>query len=173
MNQVMNRMMGLMLAVIMLVLSAQGQRKDFSGMKFCIDPGHGGHSSNDRPPVFSGLPFWESDGNFAKALHLETLLKSRGATVILTRYTNDYPNDADEPSLSARYTIANQNNVNWFHSIHSNATGGTNTGTNYTLILLKENTYRFRLTTARRRRTGCARIIHSTAARTADLISVC
>ncbi len=136
----MNRMSVMLLVLIGLALPAQGQRKDFSGMKFCIDPGHGGHGSNDRPPVFSGLPFWESDGNFAKALHMESLLKARGATVILTRYTNDYPNDADEPSLSARYTIANQNNVNWFHSIHSNAAGGVNNGTNYTLILLKENT---------------------------------
>ena len=29
--------------------------------------------------------------------------------------------------------------MNWFHSIHSNATGGTNTATNYTLVLVKEN----------------------------------
>jgi len=70
---------------------------------------------------------------------LKPLLEARGAWVILTRYTNDYPNDANEPSLSARWQLANANTVNWFHSIHSNATGGTNTSTNYTLVLLKEN----------------------------------
>ncbi|MGE5315116.1 MAG: Ig-like domain-containing protein [Acidobacteriota bacterium] len=140
----MKRLIGLLLAAVMIVLPLSAQRADMKGLKFCIDPGHGGHSSNDRPPVFSELPFWESDGNYAKALLLKSMLEARGATVILTRYTNEYTNNAsggdDEPSLSARYTIANQNNVNWFHSIHSNATGGTNTGSNYTLILLKENT---------------------------------
>ncbi len=141
----MKRLIGMLVVMIMIALPMQGQRKDLSGLKFCIDPGHGGHSSNDRPPTFSNLPFWESDGNYAKALLLKSLLEARGATVLLTRYTNDYINDAsggdNEPSLSARSTVANQNNVNWFHSIHSNASGlSSNTSTNYTLILLKENT---------------------------------
>lgn len=138
----MKRLMGLLVVILMIngIVPVQAQRKNLSGVKICIDPGHGGHSSNDRPPVFSDVPFWESDGNYAKALLLKSMLEARGATVILTRYTNDYPNDADEPSLSARYTTANSNNVNWFHSIHSNAVGGTNNSTNYTLILLKENT---------------------------------
>jgi hypothetical protein len=60
-----------------------------------------------------------------------------GAVVLLT-YTNDYPAD-DEPSLSARRALANANNVHWFHSIHSNATGWTsNTTVNYTLMLVRE-----------------------------------
>ena len=87
-----------------------------------------------------GTEFWESESNFQKAMRLDTLLKARGAWVILTRYTNDYPNDADEPSLSARWQLANANNVNWFHSIHSNATGwAINTTVNYTLVLVKED----------------------------------
>jgi N-acetylmuramoyl-L-alanine amidase len=139
----MRRLILVMMVLTAITMPMHGQRKDLSGLKFCIDPGHGGHSSNDRPPVFAGLPFWESDGNYEKALLLKPLLEARGATVILTRYTNEYTNDSnggdDEPSLSARYTVANQNNVNWFHSIHSNATGGNNASTNYTLILLKEN----------------------------------
>ncbi len=137
----MKRALGLLVVMAFLALPMQGQRKDLTGLSFCIDPGHGGHSSNDRPPVYSDIPFWESDGNYAKALLLESLLKARGANVILTRYTNDYINDGsggdNEPSLSARSTVANQNNVNWFHSIHSNA---YNKASNYTLILLKENT---------------------------------
>lgn len=115
------------------------QRTDFSGLKFCIDPGHGGHNpANDRHVVPDpGIDFWESESNFQKALLLDTLLKQKNAWVILTRYTNNYPNDNLEPSLSARAAIANQNNVHFFHSIHSNATGGTNTGTNYTLMLFR------------------------------------
>ncbi len=115
------------------------QRTDFSGLKFCIDPGHGGHNpANDRHVVPDpGIDFWESESNFQKALLLDTLLKQKNAWVILTRYTNDYPDDSQEPSLAARAAIANANNVHFFHSIHSNATGGTNTGTNYTLLLFR------------------------------------
>ncbi len=116
------------------------QRTDLSGLKFCIDPGHGGHSAaTDRHVVPDpGTDFWESESNFQKALLLKALLESHGATVILTRYTNDYPTD-DEPTLTARWTLANANNVNWFHSIHSNALGGTNTSVNYTMVLVKED----------------------------------
>ncbi len=128
-------------AAAWMTLSSAGlfaQRTDLSDLKFCIDPGHGGHSSNDRPPVFADVPYWESDGNFEKALFLKEMLENRGAVVVLTRYTNDYPNDADEPSLAARVETANSNDVDWFHSIHSNATGVTNTSINYTLILVRE-----------------------------------
>lgn len=120
------------------LLSANGVAQ-LSGLSFCIDPGHGGHNpANDRRiEPDPGIVFWESEGNFQKALLLDTLLRAKGATVILTRYTNDYPNDADEPTLSQRVAIANANNVNWFHSIHSNAFNGV---TNYTLLLVREST---------------------------------
>ncbi|MER3524224.1 MAG: hypothetical protein C4326_09205 [Ignavibacteria bacterium] len=113
-----------------------------TGKRICIDPGHGGHNSNDRHVVPDpGIDFWESESNFRKALLLKPLLEEKGAWVILTRTSNDtvgYPNpsDPDEPSLSARWQLANANNVHWFHSIHSNA---FNQATNYTLVLLKED----------------------------------
>ncbi len=108
-----------------------------NGVRFCIDPGHGGHNpANDRRiEPDPGVVFWESEGNFQKALRLDTLLQAQGAFVILTRYTNEYPND-DEPTLTQRWQLANANNVHWFHSIHSNAFNGV---TNYTLVLLKED----------------------------------
>ncbi len=134
----MKRSFILLFSILLVSISFAQPPNNLNGLKICIDPGHGGHSSNDRPPVFVDIPFWESDGNFAKALLLKPLLENRGATVILTRNTNEYPNDSNEPSLSARYTVANSNNVNWFHSIHSNALGGTNTSTNYSLVLVKE-----------------------------------
>ncbi|HTY37721.1 MAG TPA: Ig-like domain-containing protein [Bacteroidota bacterium] len=116
------------------------QRASLAGLKFCIDPGHGGHSdANDRHVIPDpGTNFYESESNFQKALALKPLLEAKGATVILTRYTNDYPNDADEPSLAARVQTANSNNVDWFHSIHSNALASTNTGTNYSMIMVRE-----------------------------------
>jgi N-acetylmuramoyl-L-alanine amidase len=111
-----------------------------SGMKICIDPGHGGYFEvDDRHLVPDpGTDFWESESNFEKALLLRTLLQQKGAIVLLTRETNNYPNN-EEPSLAARVEFANSNNVNWFHSIHSNATGIIpNLTTNYTLMLVRE-----------------------------------
>jgi N-acetylmuramoyl-L-alanine amidase len=121
---------------------------DLAGKKICIDQGHGGYNSNDRNvQPDPGINFWESESNYYKGLWVKSLLEARGAKVYLTRpnkdslYDKTDPNnsDPDEPSLTARWTYANSNNVNWFHSIHSNATGGTNTSTNYTLLLVKED----------------------------------
>ena len=137
----------LLISTVILLAYAPGfaQRSDLSGLKFCIDPGHGGYNSNDRHVIPDpGTDFWESESNFQKALLLKAMLESHGATVILTRNSNSgatYANssDPDEPSLTARWTLANANNVDWFHSIHSNATGGNNTSTNYTMVLIKED----------------------------------
>lgn len=132
------------LLLLMITLAAAGavaQTTDLSGLTICIDPGHGGHSSDDRHVIPDpGIDFWESESNFQKALHLRALLEAYGATVILTRTSNDtvYSTGDDEPSLAARVEIANSNNVDWFHSIHSNALGGNNTTTNYTLMLVRE-----------------------------------
>lgn len=122
---------------VTIVCLAYPQRSDLAGIKICIDPGHGGYDSNDRRiEPDAGNVFWESESNFQKALLLKSLLEAKGATVILTRTSNTV-----EPSLSARWQLANANNVDWFHSIHSNATSlplGQNTQTNYTLMLVKE-----------------------------------
>src|SRR5450759_1085899 len=136
------------LMVLLLMLSVSllmfAQRQNLSGLKFCIDQGHGGYNSNDRNVIpNAGINFWESESNYFNGILLKRLLEARGAWVIVTRPNKDstYANtaDNDEPTLTARWQLANANNVNWFHSIHSNATGGTNTSTNYTLVLLKEN----------------------------------
>jgi N-acetylmuramoyl-L-alanine amidase len=135
----MKRITSLLVLVFFVAVYAFSQRADLSGIKICIDPGHGGHSdATDRHVIPDpGTNYYESESNFQKALHLKALLEAKGATVILTRYTNDYPTD-DEPSLAARVQTANSNNVNWFHSIHSNALGSVNNGTNYTLMLIRE-----------------------------------
>ena len=143
----MKRIRTLPLLFLFMSTPLLAQRTDLSGLKFCIDPGHGGYNSNDRHIVPDpGIDFYESESNFQKALLLKSLLEAKGAWVILTRNSNSgtvYPNpsDPDEPSLSARVQVANENNVDWFHSIHSNATGlplGQNTSTNYTLMLVRE-----------------------------------
>jgi N-acetylmuramoyl-L-alanine amidase len=138
----MKRALSIVLLLSILFALSFAQRTDLSGLKFCIDPGHGGYNSNDRHLVPDpGVEFWESESNFQKALLLKSLLEAKGATVLLTRTSNSgvvYPNpdDSDEPSLGARSELANANNADWFHSIHSNAFDGV---TNYTLVLLKED----------------------------------
>jgi len=135
----MNRSLFLILALC-FVSSLTAQPQTMTGVKICIDPGHGGaNAANDRRlEPDPGNVFWESEGNFRKALWLRPMLQGKGATVYLTRETNTYPDDNLEPSLSARVAFANDRNVHYFHSIHSNATGGTNTGTNRTMVLIRE-----------------------------------
>ena len=131
--------MKILLSVLFIGFTiAFAQPQNLNGLKICIDPGHGGYGPNDRHVIpDAGLDFWESESNWNKALLLKPLLEARGASVIVTRSHNNYPDQ--QPSLAARWQFANSNNVHWFHSIHSNATGGTNTSTNSTLVLLKEN----------------------------------
>ncbi len=104
--------------------------QSLSGVKVCIDPGHGGHNtSNDR---YIPIPnFWESEGNYSKSVHLKEILTSLGATVIVTRNGNS---DSDDIGLSVRAGIANSNNVDLFHSIHSNGYHGD---ANYSLVLFR------------------------------------
>ncbi len=117
-------------SAIFLLLSSLLVAQSLSGVKVCIDPGHGGHNpSNDRHiPI---PDFWESEGNFSKATHLNEILTSLGATVIVTRHGNS---DSDDIGLSVRAGIANSNNVDLFHSIHSNGYKGTS---NYSLVLFR------------------------------------
>ena len=81
-------------------------------VKICIDPGHGGHESDDRHIL--ATDFWESESNLTKALELDTLLSDLGANVLLIRYAND-DNVLDDPSLSQRVAIANAFDADFFH----------------------------------------------------------
>ena len=126
----------LLIGLALLSLSSL-QAQSLAGYKICINPGHGGHDSNDREiPLGNGITFWESEGNLAKGLYLKTMLENLGATVTMSRVANT---TADDLPLSQIVAIANTNNVDYFHSIHSNATG-TSTKANYTLILFQGKT---------------------------------
>lgn len=130
-----------------------------SGLKIYVNAGHGGHDPNDRscwtvpiPETWSNpLGYWESNSNLVKALALRDMLQAAGATVIMSRVTNNsgsrdiqYYNYAagtpeynaimagDDRDLSAIAEEANANQVDHFLSIHSNAQNGR---TNYLLLL--------------------------------------
>jgi N-acetylmuramoyl-L-alanine amidase len=126
----------LLIGFTLLSLSAS-HAQSLAGYKICINPGHGGHDSDDREiPLGNGVTFWESDGNLSKGLYLKSILENLGAKVIMSRVTNT---TADDLPLSQIVAIANSNNVDYFHAIHSNATG-TSTKANYTLILFQGRT---------------------------------
>ena len=133
-------------------------RTNLSGLKIYVNAGHGGYDSNDRSCWTIPVPetwtnpagYWESKSNLVKALALEEMLKKAGATVIMSRRTNNsgirdmdyYPGateaekeelrNGDDRDLSAIAEEANANNVDHFLSIHTNALNGQ---TNYLLML--------------------------------------
>ncbi|MCX7874742.1 MAG: Ig-like domain-containing protein [Melioribacteraceae bacterium] len=124
----------LLINFLILILTYNINAQSLAGVKVCINPGHGGNDSDDRFIPETG--FWESEGNLGKGLHLKKLLENLGATVIMTRVQN---RSVDDLQLSQIVAIANSNNVDYFHSIHSNASG-TSTKVNYTLILFQGRT---------------------------------
>jgi N-acetylmuramoyl-L-alanine amidase len=130
----------IILFIISSILSAQNI--DTLTYKICVNAGHGGHDSNDRPPV-TPAGFWESEGNLTKALVLETILKRYGVVdvddttrakfaVIMTRRNNRTQDDLYLSSIAA---MANSNYSDWMHSIHSNASGLSNSTRHSTLML--------------------------------------
>ncbi|MCB9250350.1 MAG: Ig-like domain-containing protein [Ignavibacteriales bacterium] len=103
--------------------------QDFTGIRIYINPGHGGHDSNDRYIAATG--FWESEGNLGKGLHLRDILNSMNAITKMSRTTN---NTNDDLGLSVIAADANNFDADYMHSIHSNAYNGQS---NYTLILFQ------------------------------------
>ena len=121
----MKRIIGLLI-FFMAILNAQ----DFNGIRIYINPGHGGHDpANDRFIPETG--YWESEGNLTKGLYLMQLLQEHNATVFISRTQN---RDVDDLPLSQIDADANANNVDYFHSIHSNAVNAT---ANYPLVLFR------------------------------------
>lgn len=117
----------LRLVITLMVLfggisASASQGADLSGLKFCLDPGHGNYP-HEKP--------FECVINLKVGFYLKDYLETANPdTVILTRTDN-----IQNPSLSQREFIANSNNVDWFNSIHHNAWQGVS---NYTLVLYEE-----------------------------------
>lgn len=106
----------------------------FSGKKFYVNPGHGGHDSDDRPTAMplSVAMFYESDGNLDRGIHLRDFLQAYSAGVKMSRTTN---NSSDDLALS---TIASQSNSygGYFMSLHSN---GANASANYVVSFFRSS----------------------------------
>ncbi len=109
----------IILLAMLSILSAQ----NLNGKKIYLNPGHGGHDSGDRPPI-NDAGFWESEGNLTRALVMETVLERWGANVVLSRRHN---RTSDGSALSSLGSDATNQNCDWFHSTHTNASGGNST----------------------------------------------
>ena len=82
------------------------------GIKICIDPGHGGSEKGSLG--CSGLP--ESQLNLEISSKLKSSLEQLGATVIMTRMSQN-----ENPSLDERVRIATDAQTDFLISIHNNA----------------------------------------------------
>ena len=104
-----------------------------------INPGHGGHDSDDRNVVVAPFVqgdtagFWESNSNLRKGNFLSTILKRKGYRVSQSRVTNT---TADDLPLSTIVALSNNSGADIFISIHSNATG-TDSRANYPMGLYR------------------------------------
>ncbi|MBN2571115.1 MAG: Ig-like domain-containing protein, partial [Ignavibacteriales bacterium] len=116
-----------LVVVIFSISSILGQ--NLNSKKIYINPGHGGHDSNDR--FIEATGFWESEGNLTKGLYLRKLLDSTNAITAISRTTNY---TADDKPLSTIVAEANTFGADYFHSIHSN---GYNGQANYTLVIFR------------------------------------
>lgn len=117
----------------MACLAFTANAGDLGGKKFYLNPGHGGHDSDDRQIVlpFSEIPdFWESEGNLERGFHLRDFFEANNAKVKMSRITNT---SDDDLGLS---TIAAQSNSygGYFISLHTN---GANAKANYTVSFYK------------------------------------
>ena len=117
----------LTLALIMLVAVFVTAIADGNYMPHVyINPGHGGHESDDRNvviyPFVQGdtAGYWESNSNLKKGFALNNCLRAKGYTTSMSRVTNDAASDL---ALSTIVALCNSSGADIFYAIHSNATG--------------------------------------------------
>ena len=91
-----------------------------SGVKIAIDPGHGGMHTGGK-----GNRLMEKDINLAVSLHLQRILESWGARVVMTRTTDRHFHNQVDEDLDARVDIVNAARPDLFLSIHTNYVGNS------------------------------------------------
>ncbi len=120
--------------IIVISLFSPFAMAQLEGIKICLDPGHGGQDSDDRPTDLGiGTTYYESNANWEAIGYLDTLLQNLGAEVKITKTTNDPDSPDRHPSLSDRVQVANAFGADYFHSFHTN--GSSNKSVNYSLVL--------------------------------------
>ena len=129
----MKRLLFFLIAATALLAQADDKPRVF------INPGHGGHDSNDRPTPFyhavlgDTITYYESDSNLATGLGLMEFLQAKGYEVAISRVDNTSDDDLDLYEIVA---LAANSGADLFFAVHSNATG-VKTRLNYTLSLYR------------------------------------
>ncbi|MEG0559461.1 MAG: T9SS type A sorting domain-containing protein [Muribaculaceae bacterium] len=127
----------IIILISVLFVNVAAEAVKMKDLKIYINPGHGGHDSDDRPqtiyPFASGDPegYWESNSNLVKGLLMYNILDSIGAKPYLSRTTNT---TADDRDLSGIAKEANTLKADLLFSIHTNA----GESVNYPLMLYRE-----------------------------------
>jgi N-acetylmuramoyl-L-alanine amidase len=119
--------------LLLLILSVTTFAQDLTGKKLGLDPGHGFIPGQASVCNDAETKRFESWMNHYVVPQLKKYLQNAGAQIITTRA--DYDSIGPCITLTQRKTIANNNNVHFFHSVHHNAFQGN---TNYSLVLFKQ-----------------------------------
>ena len=101
------------LLVPLFLAPASGAEGSLSGIKICLDPGHGG---SDPGAVNDAYGLYESRINLDVSKALEALLAADGADVVMTRY-----DDATYLTNRDRYTFCNDEQADLLISVHTNS----------------------------------------------------
>ena len=135
----MNNMMKLCVSAFAAMIASAAIATEPTNVHVYVNPGHGGHDSDDRNvviyPYTQGDPegYWESNSNLDKGLRLRDLLQKKGMKVTMSRVTNTTDDDL---GLTTIGNLANASGADIFFSIHSNATG-TGNRVNYPIMLYR------------------------------------
>jgi N-acetylmuramoyl-L-alanine amidase len=89
-----------------------GAQGTLSGVKVCLDPGHGG---TDPGAVNDDFGLHESDINLDVSFALKELLEDEDAEVVMTRTGDVYLDNSD------RYTFCNEQQATILVSVHTNS----------------------------------------------------
>jgi N-acetylmuramoyl-L-alanine amidase len=101
------------MAVVLLLIPTSRATGPLTGVKVCLDPGHGG---SDPGAVNAEYDLTESEINLDVSWALGDLLALDGATVVMTRTGDEYKDNRD------RYTFCNEQQADLLVSVHTNST---------------------------------------------------
>lgn len=103
--------------MLVLKFTHPPQGGDLSGLKICVDPGHGGSDVG----TMAGADVLEKEVNLSQAIKVAQALRERGADVFLLR-------DSDETiDVKVRPQLAQQAGADLYISVHHNSAGADST----------------------------------------------
>lgn len=105
-----------------------------------LNPGHGGHDSDDRPCPFYNegmqdrVEYYESDSNLKSAMAMKDILRERGYEVYVSRVNNT---TADDLNLFEIHQLALNSGADVFFAVHSNSSGSATRRVNFPFAIYR------------------------------------